>query len=190
MPSHFPAELRRRLEAIRLLVLDVDGVLTDGSLLISGDGEARKHFHVADGLAIRLLLEAGIEVAVLSGRTDRAVMARCRELGLRDENMLLGSGDKRAHLRELLGTLGVEAPETAAMGDDLPDIPVLRRVGFAACPCDAAPEVLAVCHHVCGAGGGRGAVREVAELILKAQRRWSEAIRRWTAADPDDEREG
>jgi len=180
MPSHLPTEVRRRLEPIRLLVLDVDGVLTDGVLVYGSAGEAVKRFHVRDGLALHLLGQAGVNVAVISGRRSEAVAIRCREIGLRDELVIQGSRDKSADLDALIGILAIEDDAVAAMGDDLPDLPLLRRAGFAACPADAAPEVVAVCHHICGTEGGRGAVREVAELILKAQGRWQELTAHWS----------
>lgn len=180
MPSHLPTEVRRRLEPIRLLVLDVDGVLTDAILIYGSAGEALKRFNVRDGLALHLLRRAGIDVAVISGRRSEAVAIRCRELGLRDELIIQGSRDKSADLDTLIGVLEIADDAVAAMGDDLPDLPLLRRAGFAACPADAAPEVVAVCHHICGAEGGRGAVREVAELILKAQGRWQGLTSHWS----------
>jgi len=179
MPSHLPAELRARLEPIRLLVLDVDGVLTDGTLLYTPRGEEGKQFSVRDGLGIRLLLAAGIQVAILSGRRSEAVAARCRELGIGSELVVLGSSDKGAALDELERQLGLDDSRVAAMGDDLPDLPVLQRVAFSVCPADAAPEVAAACDMVCGSGGGRGAVREVSELLLKAQGRWQDGVGRW-----------
>ncbi len=180
MPSHLPADVRRRLEPIRLLVLDVDGVLTDGVLIYSAAGEALKRFNVRDGLALHLLGRVGIDAAVISGRRSEAVAIRCRELGLREDLVIQGSRDKSADLDVLLHILGIDDSAVAAMGDDLPDLPLLRRVGFAACPADASPEVAAVCHHICGSNGGQGAVREVVELILKAQGRWQELTARWT----------
>jgi 3-deoxy-D-manno-octulosonate 8-phosphate phosphatase (KDO 8-P phosphatase) len=179
MPSHLPGHVRARLEPIRLLVLDVDGVLTDGTLFYSSSGEETKAFSVRDGLAIRLLLEAGIQVAVLTGRSSETVTNRMSELGVREDLVVQGSGDKANDLAGLMQLLELRHDEVAAMGDDLPDLPMLVRVGFAACPADAAPEVAAGCHLVCRADGGRGAVREVAELILKAQRRWQNAVSRW-----------
>ena len=179
MPSRLSAHVRRRLEPVRLLVLDVDGVLTDGTLVITATGETAKQFNVRDGLGIRLLLSAGIEVAVVTGRRSDAVAVRCREIGLRDELVLQGMRDKGLGLDQLEQTLGFSDDQVAAMGDDLPDIPMLTRAGFAACPADAAPEVAAVCQMVCGSQGGRGAVREVAEVILKVQGRWQEQVDRW-----------
>jgi 3-deoxy-D-manno-octulosonate 8-phosphate phosphatase (KDO 8-P phosphatase) len=184
MPGRFPTEIRHRLDPVRLVVLDIDGVLTDGSLIYSAAGEDRKAFSVRDGLAIRLLLEAGIEVAVISGRASGAAAARCTDLGIRPELVVLGARDKAAELDRLEGRLDLVDLEVAAMGDDLPDLPLLARVGFTACPADAVPEVAAICDLVCGAGGGRGAVRELAELILKVQGRWLGVVGRWAPGGP------
>jgi 3-deoxy-D-manno-octulosonate 8-phosphate phosphatase (KDO 8-P phosphatase) len=190
MPSHLPAHIRQKLEPIRLLVLDVDGVLTDGGLLYAATGEVVKQFHVRDGLGIRFLMNAGIEIAIITGRRSEATSARCRELGVRDDLIFQGSRDKAGHLDEIERMLDLSDEQVAVMGDDLPDLPVLDRAGFAACPADAAPEVAAACHFVCGSVGGRGAVRELAELVLKAQRRWQEQLNRWMprqdgAREPD-----
>jgi 3-deoxy-D-manno-octulosonate 8-phosphate phosphatase (KDO 8-P phosphatase) len=179
MPSRLPAEVREKLEPIRLVVLDVDGVLTDGTLVYSADGEDRKRFSVRDGLAIRLLLRAGIQVAVISGRSSDAVVARCSELNVRSELIVVGSLDKSADLDRMEELLQLSDAEVAAMGDDLPDLPLLARAGFAACPADAAPEVIAACDLVCGAEGGRGAVRELAEFVLKGQERWPDLLSAW-----------
>ncbi len=187
MPSRVPTEIRHRLEPVRLVILDVDGVLTDGGLIYSADGEDRKVFSARDGLAIRLLLESGIQVAVISGRASAATAARCRDLGLRSELVVLGSHDKAADLERLQEALDLVELEIAAMGDDLQDLPILSRVAFTACPSDAAPEVAAVCDLVCGAAGGRGAVREFAELLLKVQGKWLDAISRWTASGAPSE---
>jgi len=137
MPSRLPAEVRKRLEPIRLFVLDVDGVLTNGTLVFTATGETVKQFHVRDGLGIRLLMNAGIEVAVVTGRHSDAVATRCREIGLRDELVVQGSRDKAHHLDLLVQMLDLGDHQVAAMGDDLPDLPMLSRVGFAVCPADA-----------------------------------------------------
>jgi 3-deoxy-D-manno-octulosonate 8-phosphate phosphatase (KDO 8-P phosphatase) len=187
MPSRLPADVHQRLARIRLLVLDVDGVLTDGTLIYSSKGEDVKRFSVRDGIAMRLLLKAGVQVAVLSGRSSEAVAVRCRELGLRTELVIQGSRDKAADLDRLEETVGVSDAEVAAMGDDLPDLPLLARAGFAACPADAAPEVIVACDLVCGADGGRGAVREFAELLLKAQDRWSGLVGAWVGPEVVEE---
>jgi 3-deoxy-D-manno-octulosonate 8-phosphate phosphatase (KDO 8-P phosphatase) len=113
-------------------------------------------------------------------------MARCGDLGIRPELVIQGSSDKAAHLDELERILGVGDEHVAAVGDDLPDLPVLERAGFSACPSDAAPEVAAACDLVCGAAGGKGAVREVAELILKGQRRWQDTVGPWLGPTDTD----
>ena len=181
MPSRVPTEIRHRLEPVRLLVLDVDGVLTDGSLTYSAEGEHLKTFSVRDGLGIRLLLEAGIQVAIISGRSSAAVSARCTELGIRSELIILGSKDKVSDLERIEEMLDIVDLEVAAMGDDLPDLPMLEKAVFTACPADAAPEVMAVCDLVCGANGGCGAVREFVELILKVQGKWMNVVGRWVS---------
>ena len=181
MPSHLPPDIRSKLEPIRLLVLDVDGVLTDGSLYYSANGEEFKTFHVHDGLGIRLLIECGIEVGVITGRSSAAVSARCAELGLKDDLIFLGSRDKGADLDRMLSILGLADHQMAAMGDDLPDLPMLGRAGFAFCPTDAAPEVIAASDHICGRNGGDGAVREAAEILLKAKGRWTGLVEEFSA---------
>lgn len=181
MPSHLPAEVRRRIEPIRLLVLDVDGVLTDGTLVYSAHGEEVKHFNVRDGLGIRLLLKAGIQIGVITGRETEAVAVRCRELGMKDELVFQRSRDKGADLDEMQALLELGDHQVCVMGDDLTDLPILGRAGFSACPADAAAEVVAACHYVCRQPGGRGAVRELAELVLKAQRLWLEQVGRWVS---------
>lgn len=181
MPSRVPTEIRHRLEPVRLLVLDVDGVLTDGSLTYSAEGDHLKTFSVRDGLGIRLLLEAGIQVAIISGRSSAAVSARCTELGIRSELIILGSKDKVSDLERIEEMFDIVDLEIAAMGDDLPDLPMLERAVFTACPADAAPEVMAVCDLVCGANGGCGAVREFVELILKVQGKWMNVVGRWVS---------
>lgn len=182
MPSRLPPNVRAKLEPIRLLVLDVDGVLTDGSLYYSADGEEMKAFNVRDGLGIRLMIDSGIEVGVITGRSSASVSARCSELGLKEELVFLGSRDKDADLDRMLESLGLTDDQMAAMGDDLPDLPMLGRAGFAFCPADAAPDVAAECDHVCGKDGGRGAVREAAEILLKTKGKWTSLVKGWSAA--------
>jgi len=163
-------------------VLDVDGVLTDGSLVYGPAGEIGKRFHVRDGLGLRMLTGCDVAVAVISGRRSAATIERMRELGVPSDLVIQGSKDKLRDLERVRQSLDLRVEQMAAMGDDLPDIPILAAVGFAACPGDAAPEVAAVCHHVCGVDGGAGAVREFAELILKARGQWAEVVAPWTAA--------
>ena len=183
MPSRLPPQIRAKLEPIRLLVLDVDGVLTDGTVFVSADGESVKNFNVRDGLGMRLLMDCGVDIAVITGRSSPAVSVRCAELGVPDDHVFLGSKDKDADLDRLLATVGLTDREMAAMGDDLPDLPMLGRAGFSFCPADAAPEVVAACDHVCGKAGGRGAVREAAEILLKAKGDWTNLVEGWSLAE-------
>ena len=157
-------------QQVRLVALDVDGVLTDGGLHYDPEGREQKRFHVADGLGIKLLRRAGLEVAIISGRASPAVAARARELGI--AHLHQGVEDKRALLDQLLARLELCPAQVAYMGDDLPDLPVLRVVGFPAAPADARPEVRQAARWVTSAPGGRGAVRELAEHLLKAQGKW------------------
>jgi 3-deoxy-D-manno-octulosonate 8-phosphate phosphatase (KDO 8-P phosphatase) len=158
------AEIRASL---RLLVLDVDGVLTDGRLWFGPDGEALKVFHVRDGHGIKRLREAGVEVAVISGRTSPAVEARMRELGV--ARIIQGADDKRAALDALLGGLAIDGGQAACLVDDLPDLPIMRGVGLPAAVADAHPAVLAEARHVTSLPGGHGAVREFCDWVLSAR---------------------
>lgn len=153
---------------VELLVLDVDGVLTDGRLWFNAQGEALKAFHVRDGLGIKLLRAAGIQVAVISGRSSAAVAARMRELGVMQ--VAQGVTDKAAALGELLRALGVPAERTACLVDDTPDLPLMRAVGLPAAVADAHPLVLAAARHVTDLRGGHGAVREFCDFLLAARK--------------------
>lgn len=157
----------QRAAAVRLVVLDVDGVLTDGRLYYGPAGEALKVFDVRDGHGIRMLLAQGIEVAILSARASDIVTRRAAELGI--PRVLQGRGDKLAGWRELLRETGVPAAQAAFIGDDLPDLPVLRQAGLAATVADARVEVRAAAHWIAAQPGGRGAVRALAEYILRAR---------------------
>jgi 3-deoxy-D-manno-octulosonate 8-phosphate phosphatase (KDO 8-P phosphatase) len=155
------------LAKIKLLVLDVDGVLTDGRLYFSAKGEALKVFHVRDGHGIKLLMGAGVEVAAVSGRRSSAVTARMRELGV--THLVQGCTDKVAVLRRLTRQLHIEPLSTACIVDDTPDLPLMSAVGFAAAVADAHPLVLSAAHWIAGSGGGRGAVRELCDALLRAR---------------------
>ena len=152
---------------IRLLVLDVDGVLTDGRLWFGPEGEALKAFHVRDGAGLKAVLQAGIEVAIISGRRSAAVERRCAELGIR--HLRQGREDKAAALRELLAEVGCRADTAACVVDDTPDLPVMALVGLPIAVADAHPDVRAAARHVTQAAGGHGAVREVCDLLLEAR---------------------
>jgi 3-deoxy-D-manno-octulosonate 8-phosphate phosphatase (KDO 8-P phosphatase) len=159
-----------RASRIRLLVLDVDGVLTDGGLLYRASGEETKRFHVHDGLALVAALKAGLEVAVLSSRASAAVTRRMAELGVREVHQ--GVADKAGALDALRERLGLGAGEVAVMGDDLPDLAAMARAGLALAPANAVAEVKRVAHWVARRRGGDGAVREAVEMLLKARRAW------------------
>lgn len=156
---------------IKLLVLDVDGVLTDGGITVNADGSQSLTFYVRDGAGIKYLQNNGVAVAILSGRNIPAVAARCRELGI--EDVLQGNLAKVVPWEQLLMKHRLKDEEAAYMGDDVADIPLLRRAGWSAAPADATDEAKAAAKHVMKAAGGRGAVREAAEAILKAQGKWA-----------------
>ena len=159
-----------RASRIRLLVLDVDGVLTDGVLVYGASGEETKRFHVRDGLAIQAARRAGIEIAVVSGRASAAVTRRMSELGVVEVHQ--GVADKESLLRGLLARLGVKPAETAVMGDDLLDLPVMRLAGLAMAPVDAVPEARRAAGWVARSSGGHGAVREAVEFLLRSRKAW------------------
>ncbi len=163
-----------RAAAVRLLVLDVDGVLTDGRLYFGADGEAMKVFDVRDGHGIKLLREAGIEVAILSARRSPIVERRARELGI--ARVMQGAADKAAGLADLMQASNVRPEQCGYIGDDWPDLVALATAGFAATVADAAPEVRRLAHWISAAPGGRGAVRELAEFILRAQGRFDQLL--------------
>lgn len=159
-----------RVSRIRLLVLDVDGVLTDGGLLYGLSGEESKRFHVHDGLALVAARQAGLQVAVLSSRASAAVARRMAELGVGEVHQ--GVADKASALDALRERLGLETAEIAVMGDDLPDLGAMGRAGLALAPANAVPEVKRAAHWVARRRGGDGAVREAVEMLLKARRLW------------------
>lgn len=155
------------LRAIRLLVLDVDGVMTDGRLLYGADGEALKVFHVRDGLGLKRLIHAGVQVAVLSGRRSAAVDARCRELGI--AHVEQGCDDKVAALKRICAALDIRPGECLGVVDDTTDLPLMQTVGVAVAVADAHPQVLRVAHRVTERPGGAAAVREVCDWLLAAR---------------------
>jgi len=176
-----PEDLLARARAVRAIVLDVDGVLTDTSLIYGARGETLKAFSARDGFAIKLAQSEGIPVAILSGRFVAAVRARISDLGIRRELTIQGSRDKKTDITTLAGRLGLGLEQLAFMGDDIPDLPALACVGLAACPGDAAPEARERAHLVCETPGGRGAVRELIRVILDSRGRWAELVEAWAA---------
>jgi 3-deoxy-D-manno-octulosonate 8-phosphate phosphatase (KDO 8-P phosphatase) len=173
----YPEDVWACAQAIRLLILDIDGVLTDGRLYFDAKGETLKVFHVRDGHGIKMAQRGGLEVAMVSGRRSDAAFHRARELGV--SRFYEGVRDKVAILEELLAALNLTSAEVAAVGDDLVDLPLFQRVGLGVAVADAVPEVRAAAHWVTSLPGGTGAVREVCDLLLKAQDKWEDLISPW-----------
>ena len=167
-PEALAERLTQLARDIQLLGLDVDGVLTDGRLLFTDSGEAGKQFHVRDGEGLRRLQEAGVRVALVSGRHSRALEHRARELGITE--VLQGVANKGAVWAALQLRLGITPRHCAYMGDDLPDLPCLRQAVLPACPQDAVDEVRAEALFVSRFDGGQGAVRDLCDLLLRARR--------------------
>lgn len=155
---------------IRAFIFDVDGVLTDGSLLCLASGEQVRAFNIKDGFAIRLAIKKGYPLAIISGREEAGVHQRLRSLDV--TYIYLGIDNKEKVFDDFLTAQNLRPSQIAFMGDDVPDLTVLRRVGLAACPADAAADVRAVCHYISALPGGKGAARDLIELILKAQQNW------------------
>ena len=156
-----------RAKSVQLLLLDVDGVLTDGSLTYGTGGSECKSFNTQDGLGIRLLQESGVEVGIITARTSEAVTRRAQDLHIR--HIYQGKSDKLIIFEEILKETGLRPPQVAYMGDDWLDLPILNRVGFATAPANAVPEIRQRVHYTAERSGGRGAVREICDLLLEAQ---------------------
>lgn len=165
--------------AIRLLLFDVDGVLTDGTVIVHTDGTESKGFHIRDGAALVWAQRAGLTVGLLSARASGATAHRAAQLAIR--LVVQGVSSKLDAYDRILRDTGLTDAEVAYMGDDLLDLPVLARAGLSAAPADAAPEVLRQVDWVGTCGGGRGAARELVELVLRAQDRWETVLREYTA---------
>ena len=163
------------------LVLDIDGVLTDASLYYAADGEFLKVVSARDGMGMAMLRDARVPMAVISGRSSPTLLQRLRELGV--SAIEFSRMDKAEALSRICDDWGTDVQKIAAMGDDLVDVPMLRRAGWSAAPADADPRVCAVADFVCAAGGGRGAVREVCELILRSRGDWDAIERRFELGD-------
>lgn len=159
---------------ILFLVLDVDGVLTDGSIIINDRGEETKHFHVRDGAAIKWAMMLGMKVGILTGRSSRVVTLRAQELGV--EYVIQGARHKAIGLETLCQQAGVEPEQTAYMGDDIVDLPAMLRCAYKITVADGAEELKAVADYVTETVGGHGAVREAIEHLIKAQGRWEEVM--------------
>jgi len=168
------SELESRARALRVLLFDVDGVLTDGGVYIDADGRELKRFSIKDGAAIALAPKFGLITGIVSARASSATNSRAAELGMKI--VMQGVASKKQALADILAGHNVTAAEVAYMGDDLVDLAVLNQVGLAACPKDAAEEVAAACHWISDYPGGQGAAREFIELILKARGQWDDVL--------------
>jgi 3-deoxy-D-manno-octulosonate 8-phosphate phosphatase (KDO 8-P phosphatase) len=172
-------DLAERAARIELLLLDVDGVLTDGGIVYTDGGAELKRFHVRDGSGLKLWQLAGKRAAIVSGRTSPAVTRRAAELGVAP--VLQGHADKLVALAAVLIETGLRPEQVCAVGDDLPDLPVLRRCGLAVAVADACPEVRAAADYVAALPGGHGAVRDAIEWLLKLQSRWDSLVEKFRA---------
>lgn len=177
-------DIRGRLRAIRLVVMDVDGVLTDGRMILSQRGDELKAFHTHDGVAVELARRAGLKTAMVTGESTSIARRRGEKLGV--DAVILGARRKADVVATLLAEYELDAGAVAYVGDDLIDVPALRRVGLAVAVSDAAAEVKEVCHLVTKAGGGQGAVREVIELILRAKGVWDAVLQGFMRDHGDD----
>jgi YrbI family 3-deoxy-D-manno-octulosonate 8-phosphate phosphatase len=167
--------LEDRCRPIEIVLCDVDGVLTDGGIVYDNQGIETKQFHVRDGFGIRLWQRGGYKFGVLTSRSSHIVKVRCAELGV--DLVRQGFEDKLPAAQEVIKSLGLDAGQVCYIGDDLPDVPVLRHVGLAVAVADAVEEAKAAAHYTTKLSGGAGAVREVIELLLKTKLRWEDLVR-------------
>ena len=163
-----------KLKKIKLLLLDVDGVLTDGSITYNDRGEETKQFNVKDGFGIKVLMSVGIQLGIVTGRRSKALTHRCNDLGI--SLVFDGISDKASVLDEIQQRTGISADNTAFVGDDIPDLALMRRIGVSIAVADAHEDVRAYADWVTSAPGGAGAVREVCEAILKSQGTWDNIV--------------
>lgn len=166
--------IEEKAAEIVLLILDVDGVLTDGRVVLNENGEETKSFHTRDGHGLKMLIEAGVEVVLISGRNSRAVDFRAKELGIRE--VYQGVQDKESVCAGILKRKNIRQANVCCMGDDLPDLSLFRYSGISVAVADAAPELQDAATLVTKKEGGQGAVREICELILKAKKKWPDLV--------------
>jgi 3-deoxy-D-manno-octulosonate 8-phosphate phosphatase (KDO 8-P phosphatase) len=169
--------MQERCRKIRLLLLDVDGVLTDGRIIYDNNGVESKAFDVKDGHGLKLVQRAGIRVGIITGRQSQVVAHRAAELGI--DILYQGAKDKMIPFRQILSNLSLNAEQVAYVGDDVIDLPILREVGFAATVSDAVEDIKPFVHYVTQRPGGRAAVREICDLLLKQSGRWGEVTSRY-----------
>jgi 3-deoxy-D-manno-octulosonate 8-phosphate phosphatase (KDO 8-P phosphatase) len=177
-PKTPDGDVTARVQRIKLLLMDCDGVLTDGRLWLTADGDEQKAFHTRDGQGISLLHRAGLRTGIITGRMSTAVDRRAQDLKMSYVRQY--AKDKIKALEEILADAGLTAGECAYIGDDVADIPVMHRVGFAVAVVDAVEETKQAAHYVTVLKGGEGAVRQVCDLILKAQGRWDEMMQKFS----------
>ena len=170
-------DLEQRARRIEWVLMDSDGVLTDGRIWMSSDGEEQRSFHVRDGHGIRMGQRGGLSFGIISGRESKVVSQRAEELDIEEVHQRIY--DKLGRYDEILARLGLDDAAVCYIGDDLVDLPVLRRVGLAAAPADADADVLAACHWVSSHAGGHGAVRELIELLLRSRGTWPAVTERY-----------
>lgn len=170
-------DILEKASRIKLVIFDVDGVLTDGSLFLSDDGQEYKAFHSQDGFGMRLLQESGIEIGIITGRESTLVKLRMEELGI--TQVMQGRREKGPALDELMEKTGLSLDEIAYVGDDVVDLPIMSRVGLSIAVQDARPIVKKHAHWITQSPGGRGAGRDVCELVLEAHGKWDDIIQRY-----------
>lgn len=175
---NFDPALLLKAQGIKVAFFDVDGVLTDGSLLFSEDGETLKRFNTLDGHGIKLLQQGGITPVIITGRDSKPLRLRLQALGV--QHAFFGTEDKRPAAEQALQEMGLDWSQAAAMGDDWPDLPVMRRCALACAPANAHLEVAAVAHHVTSARGGDGAAREFCDLLLVASGRYVDLLEQFS----------
>lgn len=175
--QHIPAKIRKKAKSIKLLLLDVDGVLTDGGIVMNDRGEETKRFDVRDGHGIRLLLRAGVQIGLITGRSSKVVSHRAKDLGI--QMVYQRVYNKLEAYKKIKRKARLKDQEIAFAGDDIVDLPILRKVGLAMTVKDCWGELKRQVDYVTAAQGGRGAVREMVELLLKAQGKWEEITRRY-----------
>lgn len=177
MNNSLDEKLRKKIEQISVLILDVDGVLTDGRIIIDDLGSETKNFNVRDGHGLKLLMRYGVDVILLTGRSSKVVEHRAEELGINE--VYQGAKDKVEILEGILRERGIGGDNVAFIGDDIVDVPVFRKVGFSVAVSDAAIDAKKAADYITEEGGGKGAVREICEIILRAQGNWGEIASRY-----------
>jgi 3-deoxy-D-manno-octulosonate 8-phosphate phosphatase (KDO 8-P phosphatase) len=176
----FGEDVLNNVRSLKLLILDVDGVLTDGNVIMDDAGREMKHFNVRDGHGLKMLMRSGVEVVFLTGRQSAVVEHRARDLGVLEVHQ--GAKNKLEWYPEIVEKRGLTGSQVGYVGDDIVDVPFMKRVGFAVAVADAADNVRHMAHYVTIKKGGRGAVREICDMILKIQGQWDEVVKKYELA--------